>query len=238
MVDVALGARPLPVLQCQPFVDMPAMAASFRRRGEARYLHEIFACPLTFVLQLVVELADTCICHVVGQMLVLHHSLHIQVFHTDRRRLVFVGEIVCQLMYMVVTLVGRMLMQPGYAPLQHAILPAALLLLAKPTLQQFHLAPLQLGVVRRLVGLPVAQHGKMLQPHIYADGLVGGDGCFRGQRLAIIHKDADAIHARRQQFDGHLLDAPLEVAMESAGNVLYPRSKSALTPFSLVGRSW
>ena len=223
MTGAAHGTRPFTLTQFQSSVDVAAVAAPFRRRGKAVNLNIVLASPLTLILQLSVELSDAGICQVVGQVLVLHHALHVQVFHTDGRSLVLAGQIVCQLVNVVDAAVADVLVQPGYAVFQYAELSAAVLLLGESAAQQFQSSLLLLGFVGRLIDLPVAQHGEMLQSRIYADGLIGVDWGLCGQRLLIVHEDAGTIDTRRQQFYACLLDddaGGTEAAVIHAGDVL------------------
>ena len=110
MVGAALRARPFSLAQLQPSVDIPTMAAPFRRWGKAVNLNVVLTGPCALVFQLAIELTDGGIRKVVGQVLILNHTFHIQVLHAYRRRLVLVGKIVCQFMDVVGALVGNVLM--------------------------------------------------------------------------------------------------------------------------------
>ena len=125
VVRSALRASPFPVLQCQFSVDISAVAASLGRWCKAVNLDVVLAGETALVFQLAVELADGCICQIVGKVLVLHHPLHIQVFHANGRRLVLAGEVVRDFVDVVVAAVFDVLVQSGDALLQPSELAAA-----------------------------------------------------------------------------------------------------------------
>ena len=129
VVCSTLRTRPFPVLQCQFSVDISTMAASLGRWRKAVNFDIVLPSETALVFQLAVERTDGCICQIVGKMFVLHHPLHIQVFHTDGRRLVLAGEVVRDFVNVVVATVFDVLVQSGDALLQPSELAAANFLL-------------------------------------------------------------------------------------------------------------
>ena len=141
------------------------------------------------------NLTEASIIHVIGQIFVALHAGNIQIFHTDGRRLVLAGEIVGNLMYMVMATIGYTFMQSGYTAFHHSELAASLFLPCKATAQKFKLPLLLLCFVCRLVSLAVAQHGEVFEPGINAQSLIGVYRCQWRQRFARVNKDADTINA-------------------------------------------
>lgn len=83
VVRPAGGASPLPIGQPQVLVDVPANVTAFAGWEEAVNLVEARPVPLALIRQLTEQFSPPTIDNPLGEMVVSHHPLHVQVFGVD-----------------------------------------------------------------------------------------------------------------------------------------------------------
>jgi len=195
--------------------------AQLRRRVETAYLDKAHALPLALVLQHPHELADAGVADAASKVAVALHTIHVQVLHTDGAHLAFVRQLVGNLVKVVSTAVGDVLMQPCYALLRAAVGTASLGLLRQAALQQLQLTSLLAGIVRAVELPAIGKHGKGLQSCVDADGgLLVACGRLLRRRHTVADKHACVVFAGGRLADGDGLHLVTEAAVQHGGYVL------------------
>lgn len=195
--------------------------AQLRRRVETAYLDKEHALPLALVLQHPHEIADAGVADAACKVTVALHTLHVQVLHADGSHLAFVRQLVGNLVKVVSTAVGDMLVQTGYALLRAAVGTASFALLRQAALQQLQFALLLAGIVRAVELPAVGKHGKGLQSCVDADGgLLVACGWLLGRRHIVVDQHACVVFAGGRLADGDGLHLATEAAVQHGGDVL------------------
>lgn len=138
------------------------------------------AVPVGLVLQLTDEFTPSGVTDTQGQSAVLHHAGGFEVFRADDLVLPDQGR--GEFMQEVLTLVGDALMDTGEfgfrSPVPRTAFFASgqgLLCFSELTL----VAPVELRIGFPVKLFPIGHHGKVLDPHVNANGVVGGRGQVR-----------------------------------------------------------
>lgn len=108
MNRTARHTSPCPIAEFQTRIHLSACGAGPTRCIPATDAYQVNTFPAALVLKNRIESTDTCICNTIGKMMVLEHTLHIQILDADGTHLAVVRQLMSNLMNEVEPLVGNL----------------------------------------------------------------------------------------------------------------------------------
>jgi len=198
MVDSTVGTIPLPHMQRQSLNNVTTSSTALRTGKPTVDLYQRSPVPLGFVFQLPYHVTPTGIANRAGKLGMFDHSLHSQ--RLNNNRLVLTNQSSCQLVQMVLSGVGNLLVDSGHVKSRFLSIASPLLLAI-----QCLLRPSQLFVsLVKMLGVgnlfACTQGDKTANPHIQAYS-VGGR--WQGQMARIVKPQADVPLPRRIQANSN-----------------------------------
>ena len=109
MMRATFRTSPASLAQFQSFIYIAAFAASLRAWGKAVYLDEIHTIPAALVFKQHQEHPERCVTYGLRQMVVMLHTLHVQILHAGGTHLAVVRECVGDFMKVILTAVSNTL---------------------------------------------------------------------------------------------------------------------------------
>ncbi len=198
VVRPTTGALPFPDAQWQPLNNVTTIPTAFRTGKPLVNFHQVSTIPPGFVFQLSNHLSPPRITDGTGKFPVLHHVLHRQ--RLNGNRLIVTHQPGCQLVQMVFSGIGNLLLdssnsQPRFVPVTRPLLLAAQRLLRSAK---------SLVVLVKVSGignlLPGTQRHQAVNPSIHTHRL--SHGC-KLQISGVIKPQTDIPLSRRIQPDGN-----------------------------------
>lgn len=137
MVCATFRTDPTAISKFQSFIHIAAFAAGLRTWGKAVYLNEIYTIPTAFVFKHRKKHPERCVTDCLCQVVVLHHSFHVQILHAYGTHLAVVRQCIGDFVNVIFTAIGNMFMQPSYADACLVTVGRTFLFAAQPLLKQF-----------------------------------------------------------------------------------------------------
>ena len=125
---------PVSLVQFQSFIHIAAFAAGLRAWDKAVYLDEIHTIPAALVFKQHQEYPERCVTYGLRQMVVMLHTLHVQILHAEGTHLAVVRECVGDFMKVILTAVSNTLLQPSYTDASLVAVGRTFLFAAQPLL--------------------------------------------------------------------------------------------------------